>query len=75
VNLIFFNPFDGSGFGVSPRARVEAFQAILQEGNLTATVRESRGQDIAAACGQLFAERSEDHCENETRRERADLAG
>ncbi|MGH7864440.1 MAG: 23S rRNA (adenine(2503)-C(2))-methyltransferase RlmN, partial [Candidatus Binataceae bacterium] len=59
VNLIFFNPYDGSGFGASPRARVKAFQAILQEANLTATIRESRGSDIAAACGQLFAEGGE----------------
>jgi adenine C2-methylase RlmN of 23S rRNA A2503 and tRNA A37 len=35
---------------------VEAFQAILHRGNLTATIRESRGLDIAAACGQLYAE-------------------
>jgi len=35
---------------------VEAFQAILRKGNLTATIRESRGLDIAAACGQLYAE-------------------
>ena len=57
VNLIFFNPFAEAPFRPSPRARVEAFQAILLQGNLTATIRESRGQDIAAACGQLFAER------------------
>jgi len=56
VNLIFFNPFAGAGYRPSPRSRVEAFQAILQQGNLTATIRESRGQDIAAACGQLYAE-------------------
>jgi len=55
VNLIFFNPFSGSSFKPSPRARVEDFQAILHRGNLTATIRESRGQDIAAACGQLYA--------------------
>jgi 23S rRNA (adenine2503-C2)-methyltransferase len=55
VNLIFFNPFGGSSFRPSPRARVEDFQAILHRGNLTATIRESRGQDIAAACGQLYA--------------------
>ena len=53
VNLIFFNPFDDSGFTGTPRAQVEAFQAILQEGNLTAIIRESRGTDIQAACGQL----------------------
>jgi 23S rRNA (adenine2503-C2)-methyltransferase len=55
VNLIFFNPFAGSGFVPSGRTAVEAFQAILHRGNLTATIRESRGLDIAAACGQLYA--------------------
>ena len=57
VNLIFFNRFAGAPFLPSPRARVEDFQAILLHGNLTATIRESRGADIAAACGQLYAER------------------
>lgn len=56
VNLIIFNPFEGSPFRPSPRTRVEDFQAVLHRGNLTATIRESRGQDIAAACGQLYAE-------------------
>jgi 23S rRNA (adenine2503-C2)-methyltransferase len=56
VNLIIFNPFAGSGFVPSARPAVEAFQAILHRGNLTATIRESRGLDIAAACGQLYAE-------------------
>jgi len=56
VNLIFFNPFPGAPFAPSPRTRVEAFQAVLHRGNLTATIRESRGRDIAAACGQLYAE-------------------
>src|SRR5262249_60663657 len=56
VNLICFNPFAGSGFQASSRSALEAFQAILHKGNLTATIRESRGRDIAAACGQLYAE-------------------
>ncbi|HVA78382.1 MAG TPA: 23S rRNA (adenine(2503)-C(2))-methyltransferase RlmN [Candidatus Binataceae bacterium] len=56
VNLIFFNPFSGSTLERSTRGAVEAFQAILHRGNLTATIRESRGLDIAAACGQLYAE-------------------
>lgn len=59
VNLIFFNPFPGALFVPSSRERVEGFQAILHRGNLTATVRESRGRDIAAACGQLYAERNQ----------------
>jgi 23S rRNA (adenine2503-C2)-methyltransferase len=57
VNLIFFNPFPGAGFRPSGRSRVEDFQAILHRGNLTATIRESRGADIAAACGQLYSQR------------------
>jgi 23S rRNA (adenine2503-C2)-methyltransferase len=56
VNLIFFNPFPGSEFQAAGRRTVEDFQGILRQGNLTATVRESRGADIAAACGQLYAE-------------------
>jgi 23S rRNA (adenine2503-C2)-methyltransferase len=56
MNLICFNPFVGSGFEASSRSALEAFQAILHKGNLTATIRESRGRDIAAACGQLYAE-------------------
>jgi 23S rRNA (adenine2503-C2)-methyltransferase len=57
VNLIPFNPFPGAGFLPSPRSRVVAFQAILRAQGLNATIRESRGQDIQAACGQLAAAR------------------
>ena len=59
VNLIFFNPLRGIGVSRPVRAHaVEDFQAILRKGNLTATIRESRGLDIAAACGQLYAEQT-----------------
>ena len=57
VNLIFFNPYPGAPFRSSSRAAAERFQATLLRGNLTATVRESRGADIAAACGQLYVDR------------------
>jgi 23S rRNA (adenine2503-C2)-methyltransferase len=57
VNLIPFNPFPDSGFAPSPRARLARFQGILREHGLGATVRESRGRDIQAACGQLAAAR------------------
>jgi 23S rRNA (adenine2503-C2)-methyltransferase len=60
VNLILFNAFPGSPLRCSDRAAVERFQAILRHGNLTATIRESRGSDIAAACGQLYAQRHND---------------
>jgi 23S rRNA (adenine2503-C2)-methyltransferase len=57
VNLICFNPFPGAGFAPSPRARLVRFQAILRAHGLNATIRESRGRDIQAACGQLAATR------------------
>ncbi|HZP43646.1 MAG TPA: 23S rRNA (adenine(2503)-C(2))-methyltransferase RlmN [Candidatus Binatia bacterium] len=57
VNLIPFNPFPGAGFVPSPRARIVRFQAILRAHGMNATIRESRGQDIQAACGQLAAAR------------------
>ncbi len=53
VNLIPYNP-TGSYDGSSPE-RIEAFRAILAEHRLGATVRLTRGRDIAAACGQLAA--------------------
>ncbi|MGZ5217546.1 MAG: 23S rRNA (adenine(2503)-C(2))-methyltransferase RlmN [Caldimonas sp.] len=56
INLIPFNPFPGSGLERSPAARVAAFAAVLQDGGIVTTVRRTRGDDIAAACGQLAGE-------------------
>jgi 23S rRNA (adenine2503-C2)-methyltransferase len=53
VNLIPFNPFPDSGLRCSPRAVVQQFGQILNEGGLVTTVRKTRGDDIDAACGQL----------------------
>src|SRR5512144_1065283 len=52
-NLIPFNPFPGTEFRVSPRARILAFQQILIDEGYVATIRKTRGDDIDAACGQL----------------------
>ncbi len=53
VNLIPYNP-TGSYDGSSPDA-IGAFRAVLEGHGLRATVRLTRGRDIAAACGQLAA--------------------
>jgi 23S rRNA (adenine2503-C2)-methyltransferase len=53
VNLIPFNPFPGSPFQRPAETRVRLFQNILLDHHFTAPVRESRGRDISAACGQL----------------------
>lgn len=56
LNLIPFNPFAGSGLLRSPHDRVAAFAKILISGGIVTTVRKTRGDDIAAACGQLAGE-------------------
>jgi 23S rRNA (adenine2503-C2)-methyltransferase len=55
VNLIPFNAFPGSSFAASQRATIEVFRAALLRQGVHATIRESRGSDIQAACGQLAA--------------------
>ena len=54
VNLIPWNPADSfSHFDAPPAARVQRFRRVLEECGVTVTQRMERGQDIAAACGQL----------------------
>ena len=53
VNLIPFNPFTGSDFGTSPPERVETFRERLARSGIFAMTRKTRGDEIAAACGQL----------------------
>lgn len=53
LNLIPFNPFPESGLTQSPRSRIEQFAKILLDAKIVTTVRKTRGDDIAAACGQL----------------------
>jgi 23S rRNA (adenine2503-C2)-methyltransferase len=53
VNLIPFNPFPGSEYKRPDDAIVRRFQKILLDHHYTAPIRESRGRDISAACGQL----------------------
>ena len=55
-NLIPFNPFPASGLTRSSNERVSAFARILQDAGLVTMVRKTRGDDIAAACGQLAGE-------------------
>jgi 23S rRNA (adenine2503-C2)-methyltransferase len=55
VNLIPYNPT--GAFEVSTRNAIAAFKSVLDHARLPATVRLTRGRDIAAACGQLAATR------------------
>jgi 23S rRNA (adenine2503-C2)-methyltransferase len=53
LNLIPFNPFPDSGLKKSSPARVQDFAKRLMDAGIITTVRKTRGDDIAAACGQL----------------------
>ena len=56
VNLLPFNPFPGSAFARPTDATVTAFRSRLVAADMVAVVRESRGDEISAACGQLKTE-------------------
>ncbi|HEX7121979.1 MAG TPA: 23S rRNA (adenine(2503)-C(2))-methyltransferase RlmN [Gemmatimonadaceae bacterium] len=56
VNLIMYNPVPGLEFQPTPEDRLNRFIRVLVNEGVTVTVRRSRGQDIAAACGQLAGE-------------------
>jgi 23S rRNA (adenine2503-C2)-methyltransferase len=56
VNLIPYNPIPGPDWRPTPAAQLRAFAGILEQRGVAATIREPRGRDIAAACGQLRAE-------------------
>src|SRR5206468_6164763 len=51
VNLIPLNPTPG--YGVPASRRVGEFARALKAGGVNVTVRDTRGRDIDAACGQL----------------------
>jgi len=53
MNLIPFNPFEGSGYRSSSKKAVLRFSEILNRAGMTTVVRKTRGDDIDAACGQL----------------------
>ena len=53
VNLIYFNPHPGSEFGRPSEKDMVAFQQYLVDHGVLCTIRQSKGLDISAACGQL----------------------
>ncbi|MFC4336704.1 23S rRNA (adenine(2503)-C(2))-methyltransferase RlmN [Salininema proteolyticum] len=55
VNLIPLNPTPGSKWDASPAPVQDEFVARLRAGGVPVTVRDTRGQEIDGACGQLAA--------------------
>jgi 23S rRNA (adenine2503-C2)-methyltransferase len=56
VNVIPLNPTPGSKWDASPKAAEREFVRRVQARGVSCTVRDTRGREIAAACGQLAAE-------------------
>ena len=56
VNVIPLNPTPGSQWDAAPKPVEREFVRRVNEGGVACTVRDTRGQEIAAACGQLAAE-------------------
>ncbi len=55
MNLIPLNPTPGSEWDASPQRVQEEFVARVRAGGVACTVRDTRGREIDAACGQLAA--------------------
>lgn len=53
VNLIYFNPYPGTDYKRPSREDMIKFQEYLVNHGLLCTIRDSKGIDISAACGQL----------------------
>jgi 23S rRNA (adenine2503-C2)-methyltransferase len=56
VNVIPLNPTPGSKWDAAPKPVEREFVRRVNAGGVACTVRDTRGQEIAAACGQLAAE-------------------
>lgn len=61
VNLIALNPTPGTDNRPSTAERMDRFVEILKGSGVNATIRDTRGRDIDAACGQLRARQMEGH--------------
>ena len=53
VNLIPFNPVDDTPYSAPDRATIRAFKEMVAAEGLNVTVRDTRGREADAACGQL----------------------
>jgi 23S rRNA (adenine2503-C2)-methyltransferase len=59
INLLAMNEGEIAGFRSSSQDRILRFQDILRKRGYTVFLRQSRGADISAACGQLAGKLSE----------------
>ena len=60
VNLIQYNAIDNSSMKQAPKEVIDAYIYALTQARIKVTYRRSRGEDIAAACGQLISLRNKE---------------
>jgi 23S rRNA (adenine2503-C2)-methyltransferase len=53
VNLIPFNPVEGTPYRAPDRAAIRRFKGMVEQQGLNVTLRDTRGREADAACGQL----------------------
>jgi 23S rRNA (adenine2503-C2)-methyltransferase len=53
VNLIPFNPVEDTPYRAPDRASIKRFKELVEAQGLNVTVRDTRGREADAACGQL----------------------
>mgnify|MGYP005849172129 CR=1 FL=1 len=75
INLIPFNPFPGSGYQRPSGNAMRRFWQVLVDAGFVVTLRTTRGDDIAAACGQLVGEVTDRTRRSERHRRRAGERG
>ncbi len=61
VNIIEYNPIEGSTFRKPEENAIQAFMEYLERHRVNARLRRSRGKDIDAACGQLVIKKQRQH--------------
>ncbi|WP_457746794.1 23S rRNA (adenine(2503)-C(2))-methyltransferase RlmN [Sulfurimonas sp.] len=61
VNLIYFNPYPGTPYERPSYEDMFSFQEYLIKHGLLSTIRDSKGIDISAACGQLKEKTNEEN--------------
>jgi 23S rRNA (adenine2503-C2)-methyltransferase len=59
INIIEYNPTENDKFKKSSKERLDGFVKVLEGRNMIVNVRQSKGKDIDAACGQLANKKSE----------------
>lgn len=63
LNLIVYNPSEGDPYKAPSEEAVLKFQKVLWDKGVTAIIRQSKGADIKAACGQLVADQNKKDAE------------